>query len=315
MAFGLIPLEKRIKENIKNYSLSQLFEIGHLSDYIECIHKITGMSLLLTDRHGEKVVCYGDFVGVTLDVINAPGKKIRVEERTVAHLYVRETDDGEILGEYNDNFSNIDYRKLLDNVVKELSRQAEYVYRNMETSLYADELEQLLEKEQYQVKHGEKLDPLTGVLNSTYFDSRLKVIDRSETVPVGVACININDWKYFNDKYGDEESDRLIQIVADIMKDEAKPEYVIGRCGGDFFYVVIPMAQDGETEEYLSAVQAKCDAFEDEKLAPSVACGMVLKGNVEQSLKELLSDAEYEMFDNKYVIKNAPGYRERLESK
>ena len=44
-----------------------------------------------------------------------------------------------------------------------------------------------------------------------------------------------------------------------------------------------------------------------------MACGSVLKYNVEQKLKDLLSDAEYEMFDNKFEIKNAPGYRERLE--
>ena len=73
------------------------------------------------------------------------------------------------------------------------------------------------------------------------------------------------------------------------------------------------MVEDGEAEEYCQRVQQKCLAFEDVHLAPSVACGHVIKYNVEQTLLELLSDAEYEMFDNKFEIKNAPGYRERLE--
>lgn len=59
---------------------------------------------------------------------------------------------------------------------------------------------------------------------------------------------------------------------------------------------------------------AELSLYADEHLAPSVACGFVLKYNVEQKLKDLLSDAEYEMFDNKFEIKNAPGYRERLEN-
>lgn len=56
MAFGLVPLEKRLKDHIRNYSLDQIFDIGVLSDYLDSINKLTGLSLLLTDRHGEKAV-------------------------------------------------------------------------------------------------------------------------------------------------------------------------------------------------------------------------------------------------------------------
>ena len=33
----------------------------------------------------------------------------------------------------------------------------------------------------------------------------------------------------------------------------------------------------------------------------------------EMQLKDKLPDAEYEMFNNKFEVKNAPGYRQRLE--
>lgn len=302
MAFGLIPLEKRLKDNIRNYSLDQIFEIGQLSQFLENIHKVTGTSLLLTDRHGEKAASAGNFLGFKPDTANAPGKKIRVSGRTIAHLYTKEED-----------MRDKSREALIDSIVEQLTRQASKSYEAAELSLYVDDLEKKLEKEQYQVKHGDKTDALTGVLNSTYFDNKLQVIDRSQAVPVAVICANINDWKYVNDHFGDEESDRLIQVVASFLKSEARPEYVIGRCGGDFFNILIPMVEDGEAEEYCQRVQQKCLAFEDVHLAPSVACGHVIKYNVEQTLLELLSDAEYEMFDNKFEIKNAPGYRERLE--
>lgn len=302
MAFGLIPLEKRLKDNIKNYSLDQIFEIGQLSEFVENMNKVTGISLLLTDRHGEKAASAGNFVGFKPDTVNAPGKKIRVEGRTIAHLYTKE-----------DEMRDGAREALVDSFVTQLTRQAAKSYEAIELSLYADDLEKKLEKEQYRVKHGEKEDALTGVLNSTYFDNKLKVVDRSQVVPVAVVCANINDWKYVNDHFGDEESDRLIQVVASFLKEEARPEYIIGRCGGDFFNVLIPLAEDGEAEEYCRKVQQKCLDFEDARLAPSVACGYVIKYNVEQELPDLLSDAEYEMFNNKFEIKNAPGYRERLE--
>lgn len=302
MAFGLIPLEKRLKDNIRNYSLDQLFDVGQLSEFMENMNKLTGISLLLTDRHGEKAVSIGNFVGFKPDTVNAPGKKIRVQGCTVAHLYVKE-----------DEMQDQAREALADSFVVQLTRQAEKAYEAIELSLYADDLEKRLEKEQYQVKHGEKEDALTGVLNSTYFENKMKVVDRAQIVPVAVICANINDWKYVNDHFGDEESDRLIRLVASFLKEEAKPEYIIGRCGGDFFHVLIPMTEDGEAMDYCNRVQQRCMEYEDVHLAPSVACGHVVKYNVEQKLSDLISDAEYEMFNNKFEIKNAPGYRERLE--
>lgn len=302
MAFGLVPLEKRLKDNIRNYSLDQILEIAELSEVLENMNKVTGISLLLTDRHGEKAVSSGNFVGFKPDTVNAPGKKIRVEGRTIAHLYIKEE-------EMQDKAKEA----LVDSLVKLLTGYAGKAYEAVELSLYADDLEKRLEKEQYQVKHGEKEDALTGVLNSTYFDHKLKVVDRSQIVPVAVICVNINDWKYVNDHFGDEESDRLIRVVASFLKSEAKPEYILGRCGGDFFNILIPAVEDGEAEEYCRRVQQKCLDFEDPHLSPSVACGSVTKYNVEQKLSDLLSDAEYEMFENKFEIKNSPGYRERLE--
>ena len=88
---------------------------------------------------------------------------------------------------------------------------------------------------------------------------------------------------------------------------------MIGRVDGDVFITLIPMAEDGEAEVYCAQVQEACLHYEDPILAPSVACGVVYKTNVEELLENKLPDAEYEMFNNKFEIKNADGYRERLE--
>ncbi len=110
-----------------------------------------------------------------------------------------------------------------------------------------------------------------------------------------------------------EKSDSLIQLVASILLKEAQGEYVIGRIDGDVFLVLIPMAQEGEAEAYCGRVQAACHSYdEDDVLAPSVAVGIVYKTNVEESLSDKLSDAEYEMYMNKREIKSAPGYQERV---
>ena len=157
------------------------------------------------------------------------------------------------------------------------------------------------------------MDALTGLLSRPSFDSRLKELAETGTAPDALICVNINDWKFVNENYGDEESDRLIKTVAGILKQEAKPEYVMGRVDGDVFYVVIEVPEDGEAEAYCRRVREACRAYEDAILAPSVAIGMVNRASVEEDFTALFSEAEYEMFRDKFDEKNMPGYRERLE--
>lgn len=307
MAYKTVPFEKRIKDNIKNYAPDKLFPVENLTEYFKAFTKACGVEILLTDRHGERLISTGDFSNFNGDVVANPGRKVRVCDRTVGHLYCR-FDDVEDSGK-------VIFDLMLDQLVALLERLGEQTYLFTESSFYIDELEDK-EKTQQQIRiHSEKLDPLTGVFNKLYFEKRMGIIDRAEIIPVGVVNININDWKYVNDHFGDEESDRLIRLVANLIRTESKAEYVVGRVDGDVFVTLIPMAEDNEAEEFARRVQAACLASEDAILSPSVACGVIYKSNVEQHLEDLLSDAEYEMFRNKLEIKNAPGYRERLEKR
>ena len=305
MGYDSIPYEKRVKENIRNYSLGNLYDMEIMKSYLSNLAQVLEINILLTDRHGEKEVVIGDsFLGFHPDVVNDPGRKIRVQNHTVGHLYINPLNknrDERLIGE------------MVDETVQLFARLGEEAYLRRESSIYLEELEKQLADKQRAVAADEREDVLTGVFNKLYFDSKMKVIDRSEVVPIAVLNVNINDWKFVNDHYGDEESDRLIAVVAGILKEEANPYFVIGRIDGDVFGVLIPMAEEGEAEDYAKRIQDKCLAYEDPRLAPSVAVGIVYKTNVEETLEAKLSDAEYEMFDNKFEIKNAPGYKERLQ--
>lgn len=305
MGYDAIPYEKRVKENNRNYALSNLYDMEVVKRYLGSLAEILGISMLLTDRHGEKEMVIGDsFVGFHPDVVNEPGLKLRIQNRTIGHLYVK------VLAPLKDETL---VNEMVEGTVAFLSKYGEEVYLHRESSIYLEELEKRLEERQRKISQNEKEDVLTGVFNKLYFDEKMNLIDRSGVIPVEVINVNINDWKFVNDHFGDEESDRLIQTVAGILKQEAKPDYVVGRIDGDVFGVLIPMAEEGEAKEYTQRVRNRCDTYEDAVLAPSVAVGIVSKTNVEETLKERLSDAEYEMFNNKFEVKNAPGYRERLE--
>lgn len=307
MGYAEIPYEKRMKENIRNYTLSNLFDTERMKKYLENIARMLELNILLTDRHGEKEIVIGDsFLGFHPDVVNEPGRKLRIQNRTVGHLYIKALDAGR-----DEHLIN----EMVDGTVELFEKLGEEAYLRRESCIYLEELEKQLMERQRKVAGNEREDVLTGVFNQLYFENKMKVIDRSEVIPVAVLNVNINDWKFVNDHFGDEESDRLIRTIAEILKEEANPYFVIGRIDGDVFGILIPMAEEGEAEDYALRIQNSCQTYEDAVLAPSVAVGIVYKTNIEQTLSERLSDAEYEMFNNKFEIKNAPGYRERLEGK
>lgn len=303
MSYGSIPLEKRLTENIRNYNLKLLYPFDLLQEYIKSIGKIMNLNILLTERHGEKAVSYGNCAGFQPDVVNKPGRKIRIQNRTVGHLYLLH-EQHEISQEVNE---------FLEQMVAFLEKMGEEAYYRREMSIYLDELEAKSQNELPDRGFGDKEDALTGVFHKTYFENRMRVIDRAEVFPVAMIYGNINDWNLFHAKYGEEESSRLIQIIANFMLEEARPDYVIGRLDGDLLCVLIPMAEPGEAQNYCDRVRMKCESFQDDKLAPSIAFGIVEKTNVEEKLSDLISDAEYEMFQNKLEMKAKPEYQKRMD--
>lgn len=298
---------QRIEQNSKNYSPKDLFDLETAKIMLTQFHEFFGLDTLMTDRHGNILMIIGDFGDFKPDVVNKPGNKIRVKGRTVCHIYAK-----------YDGVASEDFEaasKILGAYIETLENHSEKSYLASEQAVYIEELEQQLEREAAQ--YSGQNDPLTGVLNRNHFISQMKELAEREVVPTAAICVNINDWRFVDNNFGEEESDRLIVTVADILKNKVEEaglnHAVIGRVEGDVFNVLLPLAEEDEAKAYCDAVQQACDSFEDEKLAPSVAVGCVMRTNVEESFKNILSDAEYAMLENKFAIKNAPGYKERLE--
>ena len=59
MGYDTIPYEKRMKENIRNYTLSNLYDMEIVKRYLSNLAEVLKLNVLLTDRHGEKEVAIG----------------------------------------------------------------------------------------------------------------------------------------------------------------------------------------------------------------------------------------------------------------
>ena len=155
MDYKAIPFEKRIKSNIRNYALDNLYAIDTLREYCKALHALTGLIFCSRKDTGRKWYRIGGFAGFTPDVVGEPGRKVRVYGRTIAHLYAE-------MDKVPDTMRR-EVGNLLDEFTKMLSQWGEEAYLHKESSIYMDELEEKVGVQHVQTARGEKEDVLTGV--------------------------------------------------------------------------------------------------------------------------------------------------------
>ncbi|MFN7946927.1 MAG: diguanylate cyclase [Blastocatellia bacterium] len=98
-------------------------------------------------------------------------------------------------------------------------------------------------------------DPLTGLVNRRYLDERFaEELRRSQRYyyPLSLLMIDIDWFKSYNDKFGHQAGDEVLQAVAQSLRDSLRQFDVAARYGGEEFCVVLP-----ETDVTAAAVLAE----------------------------------------------------------
>lgn len=90
------------------------------------------------------------------------------------------------------------------------------------------------------------VDPLTELPNARGFymmlEQRLAECQRMNKEPLAVVCMDIDDFKVVNDKYGHSIGDRLLASVAGVVRRELRQMDILTRYAGDEFVAIMPMA-------------------------------------------------------------------------
>lgn len=159
------------------------------------------------------------------------------------------------------------------------------------------------EELQKQLTYNNQHDALTGLYNRMVYENKVKELSSGEIDPISVVVADANYLKLSNDIFGHEEGDRLLKQLADALQHEAKPEYIVCRCGGDEFYVLLPGAGKEEAEEYIHKVKEYCYKIHTTVLPPSMAMGIETKDSKDVTLGKVIQWAEDRMYHDKDRIK------------
>ncbi|NSH41710.1 diguanylate cyclase [Anaerostipes hadrus] len=95
------------------------------------------------------------------------------------------------------------------------------------------------------------IDPVTGVYNRKYFEDEIRNMQNS----AGVAMIDLDDFKLYNDIYGHDMGDQVLCIVADVIKNCIRKTDKLIRYGGDEFLLILSDMVRGTLRGKLLQIQ------------------------------------------------------------
>ncbi|NEQ33594.1 MAG: diguanylate cyclase [Leptolyngbya sp. SIO4C5] len=101
------------------------------------------------------------------------------------------------------------------------------------------------------LQHQSIRDPLTGLFNRRYLEESLnQEVARSQRHkhPIGIIMLDVDHFKRFNDTYGHDAGDLVLQAVGQLLRDITRDSDLACRYGGEEMILVLPESSLAETQ-------------------------------------------------------------------
>jgi len=145
-------------------------------------------------------------------------------------------------------------------------------------------------------------DPLTGLANRTLFKDRVEHAlnrRRDDGKGIGVAFLDLDDFKTVNDSLGHAAGDELLITVAQRIKDSVRTSDTVARLGGDEFAVLLDDVEDVAVPAYrILQTLARPIALEGKSVPVHGSVGIALHESG-QTAADLLRNADVAMYKAK----------------
>lgn len=147
-------------------------------------------------------------------------------------------------------------------------------------------------------------DSMTGLYNRRKFEETVAGYASQKDRQICMISADANFLKLTNDIFGHESGDLLIKTMAKIMQDLAKSDWLVARCGGDEFRIILPDTSLETALDYCRRVARNCRKDKSLNLPLAIAMGAAEWISDTESLEDCFSRADAKMYQNKTVLKH-----------
>lgn len=188
-----------------------------------------------------------------------------------------------------------------------IARQfSELGYHNLQQKHKIKELEiveSTLQMGSSQLQQMAEKDALTDLYNRTKFEQMMSAYGKQKDRKICMVSGDANNLKLMNDIFGHEAGDNMLQAIADVLRKHADENWLIARCGGDEYRVLLPDTDLATAMDYCENVTRSCKASKHLNLALSIALGVAEWDSESETLQECFNRADHEMYENKQRMK------------
>ncbi|MGP1282281.1 MAG: diguanylate cyclase domain-containing protein [Parasphingopyxis sp.] len=173
---------------------------------------------------------------------------------------------------------------------------------------------------QEEIRRLANTDALTGLANRRAIMDALDAADAGSAEGPGyaIAILDLDGFKQINDTLGHHVGDTLLRIVADRLGEAARPGELVGRLGGDEFFVLMPLVTDecaasARTTAFLAALSQPA-SVDGHRIPVSGSIGHALSGRDGANADAVMMVADKALYalkrDGRYRPEAAAAVRE-----
>jgi diguanylate cyclase (GGDEF)-like protein len=163
-------------------------------------------------------------------------------------------------------------------------------------------------------------DPLTGLANRSTFEARLASLsgyyDRYAR-PFSVIALDVDFFKKFNDTWGHEAGDRVLQHVAELLQSTVRDVDLPARLGGEEFVVLLPETTVAQAAEAAERIRRKLEGgavqYNGQRLSVTASLGVSACPDCTATPGEVLGQADVALYRAKDTGRNRVSVAPRLE--
>lgn len=186
-----------------------------------------------------------------------------------------------------------------------------FYYMFFQTRIHKDSISKELDM-RMQLEHANRIDGSTGVLNKKAFtdaaQNLLSAPNAEKMARVGFVFLDLDHLKELNDTLGHAAGDIAIADAAEAIQSVFRKTDLIGRFGGDEFYVLLPNIPKQRLYVCLNELQAKLQkaySADGAKVDVSASMGAVYTENLQDlRFEQLVGTADEALYEAKASGRN-----------